>query len=71
MSQIGAYLTEDRRLVILRLLEQSGDYRANEYLLRTALESMGHSVGPPNAAGASTFNPSGLGAVSNQNPRWS
>ena len=45
MSQISTYLTEDRRLVILRLLEQSGDYRANEYLLRTALDSMGHSVG--------------------------
>jgi Fe2+ or Zn2+ uptake regulation protein len=34
--------TEDRRLVILRLLQQSAGYQANAYLLQTALETQGH-----------------------------
>jgi Fe2+ or Zn2+ uptake regulation protein len=43
MSKTFAELqTEDRRLVILRLLEQSAGYRANAYLLQTALETQGH-----------------------------
>lgn len=36
--------TEDRRLVLLRLLAESGDYRANLYLLQTAAGSFGHTV---------------------------
>lgn len=37
-------LTEDRRLHILRLLDQSAGYSANAYLLGSALEGMGHAV---------------------------
>ena len=36
--------TEDRRLVLLRLLAESGDYRANLFLLQTASAGFGHSV---------------------------
>lgn len=35
---------EDRRLSILLVLKESGGYRCNEYLLRTALDSLGHAV---------------------------
>lgn len=44
MTDYAEMLAEDRRLVILRLLENSGGYRANEYLLHTALPSFGHDV---------------------------
>lgn len=44
MNNYAEMLAEDRRLVILRLLESSGGYRANEYLLQTALPSFGHDV---------------------------
>lgn len=37
-------VTEDRRLVLLRLLAESEGYSANEYLLATALPGFGHSV---------------------------
>lgn len=37
-------LTEDRRLQILRLLEQSAGYSASALLLGSALDSMGHAV---------------------------
>ncbi|SFT73975.1 hypothetical protein [Halomonas saccharevitans] len=37
-------LTEDRRLQMLRLLEQSAGYSANAILLGNALEGMGHAV---------------------------
>ena len=35
----------DRRLVVLRLLEQAPDYRGNAYLLQSALTTFGHTVG--------------------------
>lgn len=35
-------ISEDRRLVILRLLEKSSGYIANLYLLQNALEGFGH-----------------------------
>lgn len=38
------YMTEDRRLVILRLLKDCGGYAANESVIETALEGMGHIV---------------------------
>ena len=38
-------LAADRRLVILRLLHESGGYTANEYLIQAALDGFGHSVG--------------------------
>jgi Fe2+ or Zn2+ uptake regulation protein len=34
----------DRRLVVLKLLEAAGGYRANAHLLQSALEGFGHSV---------------------------
>lgn len=36
--------TEDRRLVILRLLLESGGYTANEYMIKTMLPQLGHHV---------------------------
>jgi len=36
--------TEDRRLVVLRILLQSGGYAANEYMLKTMLPQLGHHV---------------------------
>jgi hypothetical protein len=36
--------TEDRRLVLLRLLAESAGYAANEFLLNSALPGFGHSV---------------------------
>lgn len=39
-----AFLTEDRRLAILRLLESQEGYRANDSVLHTALDRLGHSV---------------------------
>ena len=44
MKSFADVQTEDRRLAILRLLAESTDYRANLYLLQTALESFGHNV---------------------------
>lgn len=35
---------EDRRLTILRLLADSNEYRAHEYLLQQALERFAHAV---------------------------
>lgn len=37
-------LEEDRRLSIVRLLAESNDYKANEYLLQSALDGVGHAV---------------------------
>ncbi len=39
-----AYLSEDRRLVILRLLAEDRDYSLNDSVLQTALEQIGHGV---------------------------
>ena len=37
-------LTEDRRLVILKLLCDSAGYKASMYVLQSALDGFGHSV---------------------------
>ncbi len=37
-------LEEDRRLAILRLLRDSIEYKANEFLLQEALDRLGHAV---------------------------
>lgn len=37
-------VTEDRRLVLLRLLTESEGYSANEYLLASAMPGFGHVV---------------------------
>jgi hypothetical protein len=39
------FVTEDRRLAILKLLANSEAYTANEYLLQTTLHTFGHAVG--------------------------
>lgn len=39
-----AHLAADRRLVILRLLEGSSNYTANEYILQTVLAEMAHEI---------------------------
>lgn len=44
MSGFVNFLTEDRRLVILRLLETAPGYRLNESVIETALEGVGHTV---------------------------
>lgn len=38
------FQTEDRRLVILRALAASAQYRANAYLLRSFCDRVGHTV---------------------------
>lgn len=45
MTPFADHLAADRRLVVLRLLEQAPDYRGNAYLLQTALGAFGHAVG--------------------------
>lgn len=37
-------LSEDRRLVVLRILDRAPGNEANHYILRDALDSMGHNV---------------------------
>lgn len=37
-------ITADRRLVLLRLLQNSAGYTANHYLLQSAMEGFGHVV---------------------------
>lgn len=37
------HIAADRRLVILKLLEESSGYLCNEYLLRQMLEAYGHT----------------------------
>lgn len=43
MTDYAALVQADRRLTILKLLEQSDDYSANEYLLQSALGGFGHN----------------------------
>lgn len=44
MNDFANHLTEDRRLVILRVLMESAGYTANEYLLHSMAERLGHVV---------------------------
>lgn len=39
-----SYLTEDRRLVILRLLSQAQQYELNDAMIRELLDRFGHNV---------------------------
>lgn len=43
MAEFSELVREDRRLTILRLLEQSDDYSANHYLLCSALAGFAHN----------------------------
>lgn len=42
MSKYANYLSEDRRLVILRILAEMPGYRANSSVLYTVLKEWGH-----------------------------
>ncbi|HEJ2039549.1 TPA: ArsR family transcriptional regulator [Pseudomonas aeruginosa] len=42
MSKYANYLSEDRRLVILRILAEMPTYRANSSVLHTVLQEWGH-----------------------------
>lgn len=42
MTSYAAHVAEDRRLVILRVLLDSAAYTANEYILQTIVERLGH-----------------------------
>lgn len=42
---MNTHLEADRRLMILRLLAEAPDYRANAWLLQSALAAVGHAVG--------------------------
>lgn len=44
MNSFQRLLDEDRRLVMLRLLAEDPGYRLNVYVLRPALDAMGHTV---------------------------
>jgi hypothetical protein len=44
MSSYVRLLEEDRRLTILKLLAEAGDYKANHFLVHTALDGFGHTV---------------------------
>jgi hypothetical protein len=44
MSDYARLLAEDRRLTILRTLEQDSDFSVNDFVLKRALEQLGHSV---------------------------
>ncbi|MHC1700298.1 MAG: ArsR family transcriptional regulator [Humidesulfovibrio sp.] len=41
---LALLMSEDRRLLILRLLAQDPGYQLNVYVLRPALQAMGHTV---------------------------
>lgn len=43
-TSFARHLAADRRLVLLRVLADSAGYQANEYLLDTMLEELGHPV---------------------------
>lgn len=42
IKEYSVYQTEDRRLVILRVLQESGAFTTNEYMLQSMLERLGH-----------------------------
>ncbi len=44
MSDYARLLAEDRRLTILRTLEQDSDFSVNDFVLKRALEHLGHNV---------------------------
>jgi repressor of nif and glnA expression len=44
MTTFSEFVREDRRLVILRVLDESPGYQANESVIEMALERFGHRV---------------------------
>ena len=45
MNSFARLLSEDRRLVLLCVLDRAPGGEANHYILREALDGMGHNVG--------------------------
>lgn len=43
-SDFAEHLAQDRRLVVLRVLLESAAFTANEYILQSMLERLGHAV---------------------------
>ena len=43
-ADFAEHLAKDRRLVVLRVLEQSTGYQANEYIVHSLLQDFGHDV---------------------------
>lgn len=44
MNSFTRLVEEDRRLTILLLLSESPDYKANHFLIQSALDGFGHTV---------------------------
>ncbi len=44
MNNFERLMNEDRRLLILRLMNEDPGYQLNIYVLRPALQAMGHTV---------------------------
>lgn len=44
MKSFAAHIAADRRLAILRFLEESPEYRANLYLIQRLLGEIGHAA---------------------------
>lgn len=44
MADFAQYLREDMRLVLLRILNELPEYRANSSVLTTALDRLGHAA---------------------------
>ena len=44
MGDFAKLVQADMRLVVLRVLAEDADYSHNEYVLRSALRSLGHTV---------------------------
>lgn len=44
MNNFARLLSEDRRLVLLRILDRAPGSEANHYILREALDGVGHNV---------------------------
>ena len=44
MSAFNELVEADRRLVILRVLEEDAGYSQNEYVIQTCVEALGHNV---------------------------
>jgi repressor of nif and glnA expression len=44
MNDFARLVQEDMRLVILRILAEDADYSINEYILRQAMNYVGHNV---------------------------
>ena len=55
MTNYGDFVAQDRRLVILRILRGIQERRANQYVLRGALRSMGYDEIVPTVANDLAF----------------